>query len=671
VCGIVGVVSPGGPPVEPDLFARMCAALAHRGPDDRGTHLFSSGRGPGAALGHTRLSILDLSPSGRQPMANEDDSVHLTCNGEIYNHAELRAQTEGRGHRYRSRTDVEAILHLYEDFGLAAPERLNGMFAFGLWDGRRQELLLARDRAGVKPLYYTCSAGRLAFASELKALLPLPWVSREIDPEALDLYLSLLYIPAPWSIFRDIRKLPAGHRLLWRDGEVRIEPYCGLRNTQLRMTNHHPGRFTGSSPCPELRIEEQKIRHSTFDIRHSPHSEIRNPKFSEAEAAAVLLDHLDRSVGMQLQGDVPAGALLSGGIDSSLIVALMARRVGRIPTFSVGFRGAGHYDERPHARRVAQLFGTEHVEEEVDARISDLLPALARAFDEPFGDSSAVPTYLVARTAGRRVKVVLSGTGSDELFGGYRRHAAGPALRAFHCLPTPALRAASALLSLLPGSRTSAFGERVLLTRRLMDAACERDGRAYLRLVTFLDEGAKEKVWKMRSEGSGLVERLFEDRAAGHDAFLDRALAFDRTVYLPDDLLVKEDRMSMAVSVEGRVPFLDNSLVGFVVGLPSSLHARGRVTKPLLRRAAAGLLPDDILHRPKHGFGVPISEWLRGDLRGMGRDLLLGPSARLRGLLDAGGVSALWERHAQRRADLGPALWGLIMLELWCQEYAA
>jgi asparagine synthase (glutamine-hydrolysing) len=631
VCGIVGVVSPGGPPVEPDLFARMCATLAHRGPDDRGTCLFSSDQGPGAALGHTRLSILDLSPSGRQPMANEDGSVHLTCNGEIYNHAELRAQTEGRGHRYRSRTDVETILHLYEDLGLAAPERLNGMFAFGLWDGRRRELLLARDRAGVKPLYYTCSAGRLAFASELKALLPLPWVSREIDPEALDLYLSLLYIPAPWSIFQGIRKLPAGHRLLWREGEVKVEP--------------------------------------DFEGRRSK-VEGRRSKSFEAEAAEALLERLDRSVGMQLQGDVPAGALLSGGIDSSLIVALMARRAGRIPTFCVGFRGAGHYDERPHARRVAQLFGTEHVEEEVDARLSDLLPALARAFDEPFGDSSAIPTYLVARTAGSRVKAVLSGTGSDELFGGYRRHAAGPVLRAFHCLPAPALRAASALLSLLPGSRTSAFGERVLLARRLMDAACERDGRAYLRLVTFLDEGTKGKVWKVPSEGDGLVGRLFEDRAAGRHTFLDRALAFDRAVYLPDDLLVKEDRMSMAASVEGRVPFLDNDLVDFAVDLPSSLHARGRTTKPLLRRAAAGLLPDDILHRPKHGFGVPISEWLRGDLRGMGLDLLLSPSARLRGLLDADAVAGLWERHAQRRADLGPALWGLIMLELWCQEYA-
>lgn len=644
MCGIVGVVSPGGPPVEPDLFARMCATLAHRGPDDRGTCLFSSERGPGAALGHTRLSILDLSSGGRQPMASEDGAVHLTCNGEIYNHAELRAQTEGRGHRYRSRTDVETILHLYEDLGLAAPERLNGMFAFGLWDGRRRELLLARDRAGVKPLYYTCSAGRLAFASELKALLPLPWVSREIDPEALDLYLSLLYIPAPWSIFRGIRKLPAGHRLLWRDGEVKVEPYFRFPILDFGLRNE----------CAPL-----------------PKSKIQSPKFSEAEATAVLLGHLDRSVRMQLQGDVPAGALLSGGIDSSLIVALMARRAGRIPTFCVGFRGAGHYDERPYARRVAQLFGTEHVEEEVEARFSDLLPALARAFDEPFGDSSAIPTYLVARTAGRRVKVVLSGTGSDELFGGYRRHAAGPALRAFHRFPAPALRAASALLSVLPGSRTSAFGERVHLARRLMDAACERDGCAYLRLVTFLDEGTKEKVWRTRPERSGLVERLFEGRAAGQETFLGRALAFDRAVYLPDDLLVKEDRMSMAASVEGRVPFLDNDLVDFVVGLPSSLHARGRTTKPLLRRAAAGLLPDDILHRPKHGFGVPISEWLRDDLRGMGQELLLSPSARLRGLLDADVVADLWERHAQRRADLGPALWGLIMLELWCQEYAA
>ncbi len=631
MCGIIGVVSPGGPPVEPDLFARMCDTLAHRGPDDRGTCLFSSDRGPGAALGHTRLAILDLSPNGRQPMANEEGSIHLTCNGEIYNHAELRTQTEGRGHGYCSRTDVETILHLYEDFGIDAPERLNGMFAFGVWDGRRRELLLARDRAGIKPLYYTFSGGRLAFASELKALLPLPWVSREIDPEALDLYLSLLYVPAPWSIFRDIRKLPAGHRLLWRDGEVRVEPYGELRT-------------------------------SNFELRTS--------KSVEAEAAEALTAHLDRSVRMQLQGDVPAGALLSGGLDSSLIVALMARHVGRpIPTFSLGFKGAGYYDERPHARRVAKLFGTEHVEEEMDARISDLLPALARTFDEPFGDASAVPTYLIARTAGRRVKVILSGTGSDELFGGYRRHAAGPAIRALRRLPAPALRAASALLSLLPASRTSAFGERALLARRLMDAAREENGRAYLRLVTSVDGALKKRIWRTGAEG--LLDRLFEDRTAGSHTFLDRALAFDRGVYLPDDLLVKEDRMSMAVSVEGRVPFLDNDLMDFAAALPASLQVRGRTTKVLLKRAAAGLLPDDVIHRPKHGFGVPISEWLRGDLAGMGRDLLLGPSARRRSLLNADAVSDLWERHAQRRADFGPALWGLIMLELWHREYAA
>lgn len=623
MCGIVGVVSPGGLPVEPDLFARMCDTLAHRGPDDRGTCLFSSDRGPGAALGHTRLSILDLSPHGRQPMANEDSSVHLTCNGEIYNHAELRAQTEDRGHRYRSRTDVETILHLYEEAGDAVPERLNGMFAFGVWDERQQSLLLARDRAGIKPLYYAARDGRLAFASELKALLPLPWVSREIDPEALDLYLSLLYVPAPWSIFRDIQKLPAGHRLLWRDGEVRVEPY------------------------------------SAFSVQRSA--------FSEAEAAEALLAHLDRSVRTQLQGDVPAGALLSGGIDSSLIVALMARHAGRVPTFSVGFSGAGHYDERPYARRVAQLFGTEHVEEEMDARIADLLPALVRTFDEPFGDSSAVPTYLIARTAGRRVKVVLSGTGSDELFGGYRRHAAGPAIRALRRLPAPALRAAAALLSFLPASRTSAFGERVLLARRLMEAAREQNGRAYLRLVTFLDGETKERLWR----ASSLVSQVFEDRTSGHDAFLDRALAFDRAVYLPDDLLVKEDRMSMAVSVEGRVPFLDNDLMDLAAALPSSFQVQGQTTKALLRRAAAGLLPDDIIHRPKHGFGVPVSEWLRADLSEMGRDLLLSPSSRLRRLFDPDAVSALWDRHTHGKADLGPALWGLIMLELWHQEYAA
>ena len=648
MCGIVGVVSPGGPPVEPDLFARMCETLAHRGPDDRGTRLFLPDRGPGAALGHTRLSILDLSAQGRQPMANEDGGVHLTCNGEIYNHAELRAQTEGLGHRYRSRTDVETILHLYEEAGDAAPERLNGMFAFGVWDEPRRALLLARDRAGIKPLYYTARDGRLAFASELKALLPLPWVSREIDPEALDLYLSLLYVPSPWSIFRDIKKLPAGHRLLWRDGEIRTEPYCGLQPPL---------------SSPRERGEAPPV------VSSQGGGGGRNPKCSEAEAAEALLAHLDRSVRMQMQGDVPAGALLSGGIDSSLIVALMARHAGRIPTFCVGFRGAGHYDERPYARRVAQLFGTEHVEEGVDARIVDLLPALVRTFDEPFGDSSAVPTYLVARTAGRRVKVVLSGTGGDELLGGYRRHAAGPAIRALRLLPTPALCAASTLLSFLPASRTSAFGERVLLARRLMEAAREQNGRAYLRLVTCLDGETKGRLSKARA--GGLVERLFEDRASGHDAFLDRALAFDRAVYLPDDLLVKEDRMSMAVSVEGRVPFLDNDLMAFAAGLPSSLHAQGRTTKALLRRAAAGLLPDDIAHRPKHGFGVPISEWLRADLSDMGRDLLLSPSARLRGLLDADAISVLWDRHARGKADFGPALWGLMMLELWHREYAA
>jgi len=611
MCGIVGLWHARVGQDERVLLARASDALRHRGPDADGAW-FSADAGVG--LAHRRLSILDLTPTGAQPMSNDDGGVRIVHNGEVYNFAELRERLQGR-YRFRSTGDTEVVLRLYEDKGVDCTTELEGMFAFAVYDVARRRLLLARDRAGIKPLYYAAAPGRFAFASEPKALLTLPWVSRNVDPAAVAQYLSLGYVAAPRTIFADIRQLPPGHRLVLEDGEARIEPY--------------------------------------FRLRLEPDARPR----SEAEWVESLDEVLRRAIRRQMVADVPLGAFLSGGLDSSLVVALMQATGASVRTFSIGFEGMGHYDERSWARRVAQRFGTLHEEFLVAPRAADDLPAMLHYFDQPFADSSALPLYHLARLTRRHVTVALSGTGGDELFGGYRRYASHRVSAVTRRLPRWTVQAARAMADRLPASRRTRVGGAILLARRLARTVDLSVDEEYRRLMTVADPAIMRAPWT--GEDVDVIGRAL--RAAPAPDVVSRRLFADFHTYLPDDLLVKEDRMTMATGLEARVPLLDDELVALAARMPAELKVRRLTTKYVLKQVAARYLPREIVHRAKHGFAVPVSEWLRGPLRLLAGDMLfLGGS----GWFDAAAVERLWSEH-QGGADHGAALYALLVFELW------
>jgi asparagine synthase (glutamine-hydrolysing) len=611
VCGIVGLWHSRVTGDEPALLARASARLRHRGPDDDRLW-FSADAGVGLAF--RRLAILDLTPSGAQPMANDDGSVRVVHNGEVYNFAELRERLRGRYH-FRSSGDTEVILRLYEDKGVDCTTELEGMFAFAVYDATRRRLLLARDRAGIKPLYYASAPGRFAFASEPKALLTLPWVSRAIDPVAVAQYLGVGYVPAPRTVFTGIRQLPPAHRLVLEAGEARIERYWSLRR----------GPDVG--------------------------------RRSQQEWADGLDEVLRRAVRRQMVSDVPLGAFLSGGVDSSLVVALMQATGTAVRTFAIGFDGMGAYDERPWARRVAQQLGTQHEEFVVAPRAADDLPEMLRHFDQPFADSSAIPLYYLARLTRRHVTVALSGTGGDELFAGYRRYASDRLARMARRLPRWTVQAAGAVADRLPASRRSRAGEALLLVRRFSRTVGLAPDEEYRRLMTVADVGLLRTP--PAADDIDVIGPALRASAA-HDVITRRQLA-DFQTYLPDDLLVKEDRMTMAAGLEGRVPLLDDEVVAFAARLPADLKVRRLTTKYLLKHVAGRYLPRDVVHRPKHGFAVPVSEWLRGPLHALAGDLLL-PSGS--GWFDGTAVERLWNEH-QAGADHGAALYALLVFELW------
>jgi asparagine synthase (glutamine-hydrolysing) len=600
------------------LLIAMTRTLSHRGPDGEGYHLEGS-----VGLGHRRLSIIDLE-RGRQPISNEDGTVWVILNGEIYNFRELRTGLESRGHRFSTSSDTETIVHLYEDHGIDCVQHLDGMFAFALWDSPRERLLLARDRLGEKPLYYVHRPGRsVIFGSELKAIVADPEVAREVDVEALDRYLSLLYVPAPQTIFRDVRKLPAGHVLVADRHGVAVSSYWDLRFP-------------------------------------------RTARRRDEEYAEEFRQRLGDAVRARLVSDVPLGAFLSGGLDSSAVVGLMAGMSDRpVVTASVGFRDAG-YDERPWARLVTARFGCDARECEVTPNIRDLLPNLVWHFDEPFADSSAVPTYYVSKLAREHVTVALSGDGGDELLAGYARHRwdrwEARARRVAH--PAGLIRLAARAWP--PGAR----GKNAL-THLTMDPdeACARKHSAEL-----FRETGKHGLY---SEDMLRVTRAF-DPLAIHRAYyrhceaedpLNRSLYVDLKTYLADDILVKVDRMSMAHGLEVRAPFLDHQLVEYVAALPSRLKLRGRTSKFLLRHAMRSVLPEAVLSKPKHGFEAPVNEWMRHELRGLVEDVVLGTRAQQRGLFNAPFIKQLWADHLEGVRNAGHQLWLLLMLELWFQRF--
>ncbi|HSI98472.1 MAG TPA: asparagine synthase (glutamine-hydrolyzing) [Gaiellaceae bacterium] len=620
MCGICGVLNlDPRQPADPSALGDMNAALIHRGPDSDGALV----DGP-LAFAMRRLSIIDLE-GGDQPIGSEDGSVQVIQNGEIYNYRELRRELEARGHQFATRSDTEVLVHLYEDQGLGFVERLRGMFAVALWDSRRRRLVLARDRFGIKPLYYSLTRERLSFASELKALLRLPSFSRELDLDALEAYLAFNWIPTPLTIFRDARKLLPGHVLVLEDGE-----------SELR-------RFARPAPA------------SRSNVRDEPDEELHE------ELRARLRD----SVRAHLVADVPVGVLLSGGIDSCTLAALAATQSGeRIKTFSIGFEERA-FSELDRARLVAERYGTDHHELIVRPDAVELLPVLAETFDEPFADSSALPTYLVSQLAASEVKVAFSGEGGDELFGGYNTYLAD-AMAPWAGRPAAALRP---LLERLPSSAGS----------RRIDDKLKRFARAG-RLPPLERHVAWTEVFsaEMRSEllarrdGSGAdVLDVFRSRyneTEGAET-LSRLQDVDLGIQLVDDMLVKTDRASMAHSLEARVPLLDPEVVDFALSLPASRKVRRGAKKRLLRDAVAPLLPDEIISGPKRGFSPPVSQWFRGPLEPFLRDALSPRQLREQGLFEPSAVTALIERHVSGREDLSRHLWGLLSFSLWYERY--
>ena len=619
MCGICGLVSlDGATAPDPAVLAAMNETLLHRGPDSDGSVI----EGP-CGLAMRRLSIIDLA-GGDQPIANEDGRIQVVQNGEIYNYRDLREELRGRGHTFSTHSDTEVLVHLYEERGPAFVEALRGMFAIAIWDSRESRLLLARDRFGIKPLYYRVAGGTVSFGSELKALLRQPGFSREIDPQALESFLAFNSIPSPLTIFKEVRKLPAGHTLIAERGEVRV------------------ARFARPAPAPA--------------------DQVRNE--GDEALAAELRDRLRDSVRAHLVSDVPVGVLLSGGIDSAALTAMAAGESGyRVSTFSIGFEESS-FDELGQARLVAERYGTDHHELVLRPDAVDLLPRLVEAFDEPFGDSSALPTYLVSQLASGTVKVVLSGEGGDELFGGYYTYVAdrlAPRLG----MAAPLLRP---LVDLLPSSSEKASFD--YKAKRFMRGA-------------HLPPVERHHAWKEIFSPEAQDDLLAGDRISDPvDAYraryaetegapeLARLQDLDLGIYLVDDLLVKTDRSSMAHSLEARVPFLDTEVADLALALETRQKVRGLSTKRLLRRAVEPLVPKEIVRGRKQGFSIPVAAWLRGDLEPFARDVLSPETIERQGCLRPEAVTRVLDEHVSGREDLSRQIWGLLSFTLWFDRYA-
>ncbi len=629
MCGIAGIVTKER--VNPQDLTAMLAALGHRGPDDRGSEIIS-GPDKMVALGHTRLSIIDLSKAAHQPMANEDNSLWLTFNGEIYNFRALRHDLEKRGHRFKSKTDSEVLLHGYEEYGSGIFKRLNGMFACALWDSLNQTLILGRDRYGQKPLFYWQQEGTFVFASELKALLRHPAIHPDIDPASLSRYLLFEYVPAPHCLIRNVRKLEAGTYLTHRAGEIKIERYW-------EIGFHNNG----------------------------------DPSISDAVSAGERLEHeLEAAVGRHLESDVPLGVFLSGGIDSSAIVAMMSRRLParQIKTFCIGFKESS-FDESAHARKVAGHFGTEHHEQILDAgTMLEILPEIWGFMDEPLADASIIPTYLLSRFTRDHVTVALGGDGGDELFCGYDPFVAHKLAEAYALVPGWLHRGILEPLSrYLPVSdRNMSLDFRLKQTLKGLPyplpirnqvwlGAFSLEEQHQLFASDFLHEAQKCDPY---------AEIMTTDRAGIFRDKYDELIWLYSKYYLAGDILTKVDRASMACSLEVRAPFLDADLTDFINRLPSNLKLKGLRRKYLLKQVMQKHLPPEILKRSKKGFGIPLSAWLKTELQPFMRETL--NAGNTQAIFRPQAVNTLIEDHLNRRRDNRKQLWTLICLEMWRQN---
>jgi asparagine synthase (glutamine-hydrolysing) len=623
MCGFAGMLDLSGAPMPERsvILARMTRTLVHRGPDDEGYFVDQH-----VGLGHRRLSIIDLE-AGHQPMGNEDGSVWVVCNAEIYNHADLRTLLAKKGHTFRTRSDTETIVHAYEEWGSDCLEHLRGMFAFVVWDRRRRQLFLARDRIGKKPLYYAQVGATLVVGSEIKALLAFPGLDRTLDLEALSDYLSLAYVPRDKTIFRHVRKLLPGHYLIADDSGMRIRSY--------------------------------------WDIRFAPAPEAHD---SAVERLAALLQE---SVALRLGSDVPLGAFLSGGLDSSAVVGLMARAAASpVITASIGFSDP-QLDELAYARTVARHFHTDHGELTLTPEAADIVKQLSWYYDEPFGDSSAVPTYYVAQLARRRVKVALSGEGGDENFAGYRRYAFDVRENFLRALLPAVLR--KPVFSLLGALYPKAdYLPRVFRGKAFLGNLARTPWEAYLHSVSGIAEVDKARLLNgdvQRALGGYRTGELFHDLYTAADGAdpLARIQYIDFKTYLPDDLLTKVDRASMANGLEVRCPLLDHRLVEYVAGLPSHLKLNGARSKLIFKEAVRGLVPEEIVQRKKMGFAMPVAAWMRGGVRALVHEHVLTNVPH--DLFDPMEVRRLWHQHDSGIRDRSTALWELLAFNLWYRRF--
>ncbi len=623
MCGIAGMARASGAPVERETLERMCEAQAHRGPDARGLH-FDDGVG----LGIQRLRVIDL-VTGDQPVHNEDRSVTVVLNGEIYNFRELRQRLRGNGHSFATEGDTEVIVHLYEELGPACVRELHGMFAFALWDSRRRQLLLARDRVGKKPLFYCELPGALSFASELPALMQNPEIPRDIDHQALDAYLAYKCVPAPMSAFAAVRKLMPASTLTYRDGAVSIERYWRLDYS--RKQAHRPAEEVGE------------------ELRASIRGAVRR----------------------RMVADVPMGAFLSGGIDSSAVVAAMAESSpGPVKTFSIGFEEE-RFNELPQARLIAREFATDHHELVVRPNAAEMLPKIVRQYGEPFADHSALPCFHLARFAREHVTVALNGDGGDESFAGYQRYTTNLALAELDRLPLALRRAAGAAARRAPlGGDPRRMRSRV--GRFAIASELDRESR-YLAARSVFTAAERTRLYTPEYSamlgGTCAAETVLEPwRSSTAAELLDQLLDADVNSYLPDDLLVKIDIATMAYSLEGRSPLLDHELMELAASLPAELKVARGQGKRILRSALRGWIPDAILDAPKRGFELPVARWLRGELRDYARAVLLDPGSTARGWSNEQEVCRLLDEHAAGTHDHGQGIWTLMMLELWYRE---
>jgi len=632
MCGIAGTIGPTASlagMTACELIKQMCDVIEHRGPDDWGFRIenFDDSK---LAIGMRRLSIIDVA-SGQQPISNEDGTVWIVFNGEIYNYRELREGLIARGHRFATRTDTETIVHLYEEEGERCVERLRGMFGLAIWDSRNRSLTLARDRVGKKPVHYAMADGALVFGSEIKSLLRHPAIKREINPEAISDFLTFGYVPDPQTAFKGIYKLPPGHTLTFKNGQIRTRRYWNFN-------------YGGES-----RVET---------------------RLDESEYIERLRDLLAESVRVRLESEVPLGAFLSGGIDSSTIAALMAREMSQpVKTFSIGFAEAD-FDELRHARATANLLGADHHEFVVTPDVCSLVEEIIWHHDEPFADVSSIPTYIVSKMAREHVTVVLSGDGGDEVFGGYQRYIVEREREKFELIPSFLRR--QLFLRLSRALPRGAYGKRYLSTN-------SRDaGPRYVDSISYFDEETK---WSLLSDSllaelngyssTAAFEGIFEEPISRER--LDRQMYLDGKTYLPGDILVKVDRMSMAHSIETRAPLLDHHLIEFAQTIPASLklcRANNRwEAKHILKRAVSGLIPDEIIHRPKQGFDVPIKYWLNRELGEMLSDLLTSSRAQQRGYFNQSAVAGLLQEHRRGVRDNARHLWAFLAFEIWHRTF--